>query len=124
MYALSTTADVLVAVGYRVPMSNEKKTLNGSEDLTNEEWSNPATDRMILTAKEVASELRCSKAQVYRLINGGVDGVRPLPSISLGRRKVIQRASFEVWKRANENNRAIVGNESEQNAVGALARRR
>jgi Helix-turn-helix domain len=73
----------------------------------------------ILTAKEVAAELRCSKAQVYRLINGEVAGVRPLPALSLGRKKVVQRSSFEAWKRTVENH-AIVGDESEPNAVDAL----
>ena len=74
----------------------------------------------ILTAKEVAAELRCSKAQVYRLIKGEVDGVTPLPTLPLGRKKVVMRSSFEAWKRANEKNRAIVGDESELNAVHAL----
>jgi hypothetical protein len=74
-----------------------------------------------MTAKEVASELRCSKAQAYRLMNGEVNGVRPLPSLSLGRKKVVLRPSFEAWKVANEENRVIVASESGENAVGALA---
>lgn len=81
----------------------------------------PAQDHLMLTAKEVAAELRCSKAQVHRLMNGEVDGVMPMPTLSLGRKKVVQRSSFEAWKRANEKNRAIVGDESEKDAVGALA---
>ena len=53
-----------------------------------------------LTAKEVAAELRCSKAQVYKLINGQVDGVAVLPYLPLGRRKkVVPRSGFEAWKR-------------------------
>ena len=40
----------------------------------------------ILTAKEVADELRCSRAQVYRLLNGSVKDVPRLPYISLGRK--------------------------------------
>jgi hypothetical protein len=76
----------------------------------------------ILTAKEVASELRCSKAQVYRLINGDVDGLSPLPCLPLGRKKVVRRSSLEEWKVANETNRGIVGHESEMNAVDALRR--
>ena len=74
----------------------------------------------ILTAKEVAAELRCSKAQVYRLMNGEVGGVKPLPSLPLGRKKVVMRSSFEAWKRANEANRVIVGGDSEESAVDAL----
>ena len=75
----------------------------------------------ILTAKEVAAELRCSKAQIYRLMNGEVDGLTPLPTLPLGRKKVVMRASLEAWKRLNEKNRAIVADDSEVDAVDALA---
>jgi hypothetical protein len=56
----------------------------------------------IMTAKEVAGELRCSKAQVYRLLNGEVEGIGVLPHIQLGRKKVVRRSSFETWKAVNE----------------------
>jgi Helix-turn-helix domain len=56
----------------------------------------------ILTVIEVAAELRCSKAHVHHLITGKVPGVRPLPSLWLGRRRLILRASFEVWLRDSE----------------------
>ena len=56
----------------------------------------------VLTVAEAARELRCSKAHVHHLINGKVPGVTPLPSLSLGRRRLILRASFESWVRANE----------------------
>ena len=75
----------------------------------------------ILTAKEVADELRCSQAQVYRLMNGAVDGLTPLPILPLGRKKVVMRSSFDAWKIANEKNRAIVPSDSELDAVDALA---
>ena len=78
------------------------------------------TKNNILTAKEVADELRCSKAQVYRLMNGVVDGLTPLPTLPLGRKRVVIRSSFEAWKRTNERNHAIVTDESELNAVDAL----
>jgi excisionase family DNA binding protein len=58
----------------------------------------------VLTVAEVACELRCSKGHVYNLINGDVADVTPLPTISLGRKKLIRRSSFEAWKRANEKN--------------------
>jgi hypothetical protein len=80
----------------------------------------PSRTNELLTAAELATELRISKAQVYRLINGDVEGVTPLPALPLGRRRVVQRSSFEAWKRANEKNRAIVAGESELNAVDAL----
>lgn len=56
----------------------------------------------ILTVAEVASELRCSKAHVYNVIAGKVDGVSPLPAIPMGRRKLIRRAALELWKTTNE----------------------
>jgi hypothetical protein len=76
---------------------------------------------LVLTAKEVATELRCSKAQVYRLMNGEVDGLTPLPTLPLGRKKVVMRGSFEAWKLVNERNRAIVPGDSEVDAVDAVA---
>ena|SRR5438876_6170175 len=57
----------------------------------------------LLTPREVAAELRCSKAQVYRLINGEVKDAPPLPAISLGRKRIIRRSSLETWKRDNES---------------------
>jgi hypothetical protein len=73
----------------------------------------------ILTADEIAAELRCSKAQAYRLMNGAVAGINPLPTIALGRKRVVMRSSFEAWKRANEQNRVTVTGDSEVNAVDA-----
>jgi hypothetical protein len=59
-------------------------------------------EREILTVRDVALELRCSSAHVYNVINGTVKGVTRLPSITIGRRKLVQRISFEQWKRHNE----------------------
>ena len=56
----------------------------------------------ILTAAQVAADLKCSKAQVYKAILGKVEGTSRLPAISMGRRKLIRRSSLESWKRANE----------------------
>jgi excisionase family DNA binding protein len=56
-----------------------------------------ASQAGILTVPEVAQELRCSKAHVHNLIHGKVPGVRPLPSLWLGRRRLVLRASFNEW---------------------------
>ena len=72
-------------------------------DLMTSRSSEPAIDT-VLTVHEVSQELKCSKAHVYNLINNQVAGVKPLPTISLGRKKLIRRSSFEAWKRANEAN--------------------
>jgi excisionase family DNA binding protein len=58
----------------------------------------------ILSAVEVAKELRCSKAHVYNVMHGRVEGVLPLPSIPLGRRRLVRRSALEAWKRAIEQN--------------------
>ena len=62
-----------------------------------------------LTAIEVAADLRCSKAQVYKLIRGEVRGVSQLPSIPIGRRRIVRRSALERWKRANETGTAVRG---------------
>jgi len=60
----------------------------------------------ILTAAEVARELRVSKAHVHNLIHGKVPGTLPLPSLALGRRRLIRRTSLNEWLRANEHTAA------------------
>jgi hypothetical protein len=78
----------------------------------------------ILTAKEIALELRCSRAQVYKLINGEIQGVQKLPAIPLGKKKkVVMRSSFEAWKRTVEVARisGTITPDSEVNAVDAVA---
>jgi excisionase family DNA binding protein len=62
----------------------------------------PPEPPRVLTVAEAARELRCSKAHVHHLITGSVPGVRPLPSLWLGRRRLILRASFDAWISANE----------------------
>jgi excisionase family DNA binding protein len=56
----------------------------------------------ILTVKDVAVNLRCSKAHVYKAIAGTVAGVSPLPAIPMGRRFLVRRNALECWKRSNE----------------------
>lgn len=56
----------------------------------------------VLTIPEVACALRCSKAHVHNLINGKVRGAKPLPSVRMGRRRLIMRSSLEAWIEASE----------------------
>jgi excisionase family DNA binding protein len=56
----------------------------------------------ILTVAEVAVELRCSKAHVHNLINGKVRGAKPLPSVRMGRRRLVRRTTLEEWIKTNE----------------------
>jgi hypothetical protein len=41
-------------------------------------------------------------AHVYNVINGKVKNVSRLPTIVIGRRKLIQRGTLEDWKKSNE----------------------
>ena len=75
---------------------------NNKNVVMNSEPHSSRTDEM-LSPFEVARELRCSKAHVYKLIHGKVEGVSSLPAINLGRRKVVRRSSLEFWKRINES---------------------
>jgi excisionase family DNA binding protein len=56
-----------------------------------------------LTIPEAAGLLRCSRAHVYNLLNGRVLGVPMLPSVNLGRRKVIRRETLIRWMELNES---------------------
>ena len=59
-------------------------------------------EREILTVRDVALELRCSSAHVYNVINGMIKGTSRLPAITIGRRKLVKRQTFEDWKKVNE----------------------
>ena len=54
-------------------------------------------DQEILTLREVAVVLRCSKAHVSRLLNGKVPGLPPLTHMAIGRRKVTRRDWLQTW---------------------------
>lgn len=63
-------------------------------------------ESQILTVPEVAVTLRCSKAHVHNLINGKVKGSPPLPSVRLGRRRLVRRESLAEWVLENEQTAA------------------
>ena len=50
-----------------------------------------------LTAVEVSSVLRCSRAHVYKLFVGSVKGVPRLECIRAGRRIIVRKASLLDW---------------------------
>ena len=76
-------------------------------------------DNGILTVEEVARELRCSRAHVYKAIAGKIRGITTIPAICMGRRKLVQRASLEVWKKRNETAGAVDGIVQESPEVDA-----
>jgi len=51
----------------------------------------------VLTTREGAQVLRCSKAHFCNLLNGQVAGVPRLPYLRLGRRRLVRRATLALW---------------------------
>ncbi len=56
----------------------------------------------ILTIKEVASILRCSKTHALNVLEGKVRGLPRLAHLSLGRRKVVRKDWLDEWMEANK----------------------
>jgi len=56
----------------------------------------------VLTVREVAEVLRCSKAHVCNVINGKVQGLPRLTHMSMGRRKLVRREWLQQWMEANK----------------------
>jgi hypothetical protein len=71
----------------------------------------------ILNIVEVAALLRCSKAHVCKAIQGRVKGVTRLPALSMGRRKLVRRASLALW--LEENDSAAIGATMDTSHEGA-----
>lgn len=59
-------------------------------------------DPTILTLKEVAQILRCSKAHVANVINGNVKGLPRLAHLAVGRRKLVRREWLNQWMESNK----------------------
>jgi excisionase family DNA binding protein len=56
----------------------------------------------ILTIREVADVLRCSKAHVCNVLRGRVQGLPRLNHLALGRRKLIRREWLDQWLEASK----------------------
>ena len=55
----------------------------------------------ILTIREVAEELKCSKAHVSKILNGKVPGLPKLDHVALGRRKLVRSDWLDRWIERN-----------------------
>jgi hypothetical protein len=64
---------------------------------------NGLSDFDLLTLSEVAKLLHCSKAHVSKAVAGLVHGCPAIPAVSLGRRKLVRRASLLSWIEHNEH---------------------
>jgi excisionase family DNA binding protein len=62
-----------------------------------------ADSEEILTLKEVAIILRCSKAHVANVIAGRVKGLPDMPVIRMGRRVLVRRSALMEWLQVAEN---------------------
>ena len=56
----------------------------------------------LLTLADAAALLHCSKAHVCKAVSGRLRGCSPIPSVSLGRRRLIRRETLRRWIENNE----------------------
>jgi hypothetical protein len=56
----------------------------------------------VLTIKEVAEILRCSKGHVQNVMVGRIPGVPKLAHLSVGRRKLIRKEWLQQWMEAHK----------------------
>jgi hypothetical protein len=63
----------------------------------------PTATSEILTLKEAAVVLRCSKAHLCNVLNGKVSGVPSIAHLVVGRRKLIRRTSLLRWMETVES---------------------
>jgi excisionase family DNA binding protein len=61
----------------------------------------------VLTLREVAAILRCSKTHVSNVVNGKVDGVPTLTHVRMGRRIMIRSTWLHDWMEANKVSASI-----------------
>lgn len=59
--------------------------------------SPPSPPPAVLTVREVAAELRCSKAHVHNIIAGRVHDLPPLPVLRIGRRVLVRHDALTRW---------------------------
>ncbi len=71
----------------------------------------------VLTLQEVSNVLRCSKAHVCKAVNGDLKGIRPIPTVSMGRRKLVLRSSLLRW--ITENERTVSATISSSSEIDA-----
>jgi hypothetical protein len=56
----------------------------------------------ILTIKDVADILRCSKTHAQNVMEGRVRGLPRLPHLTFGRRKVVRKEWLDSWMEENK----------------------
>ena len=61
-----------------------------------------ASETSVLTIKQVAQLLHCSKTHVANVLNGRVTGVARLSHLNVGRRKLVRKDWLERWMEENK----------------------
>jgi hypothetical protein len=57
----------------------------------------------VLTVKEIAAILRCSKAHVANVLNGIVPGLPRLTHLNVGRRRLVRKEWLVDWMDAKQD---------------------
>ncbi len=73
---------------------------------------NTLPDFDLLTLAEVAKLLHCSKAHVSNAVSGRLQGCTPIPTVALGRRRLVRRATLLDWIDRNERAAGVTIQES------------
>lgn len=81
----------------------EKEVIDGEHDSSRQCSMDWLAEFDLLTLAEVAKLLHCSKAHICNAVAGRVSGCPPIPAVSLGRRKLVRRASLLSWIESNEH---------------------
>ena len=66
-----------------------------------------ATQRDVLTLREVATILRCSKTHVSNVVNGKIEGLPVLTHVRMGRRIMIRSSWLHDWMEARKTSASI-----------------
>ncbi len=61
-----------------------------------------APETSVLTIKQVAQILHCSKTHVANVLNGRVTGLPRLSHLNVGRRKLVRKDWLERWMEENK----------------------
>jgi excisionase family DNA binding protein len=89
----------------RSPPSEGGKYRNRFRRILMNSASQATSQRDVLTLREVASILRCSKTHVSNAVNGKVPGLPRLTHVALGRRILIRKEWLDEWMEANKRKR-------------------
>ena len=67
-----------------------------------EEKMETTSEATVLTIKQVAEILHCSKTHVTNVLNGRVSGLPRLTHLSVGRRKLVRKDWLNHWMEENK----------------------